>query len=123
MTDNVDYKNSLFCYCEKKAGENVHRLKVMEIGQPAPGSQKLMKIVDMQMQEGDFPVLMQDSAKYGVVFIMTKFGFLYMYELSTASLLGKSRVTDQLCFVAAKNQQTDGMIVINKAGQIFSINV
>ena len=88
MTDNVDYKNSLFCYCEKKAGENVHRLK---------------KIVDMQMQEGDFPVLMQDSAKYGVVFIMTKFGFLYMYELSTASLLGKSRVTDQLCFVAAKN--------------------
>jgi clathrin heavy chain len=50
-------------------------------------------------------------------------GVLYMYEISTASLLGMQRLTDQICVVAARNTNTDGMVVINKAGSIFSINV
>ena len=36
VTDANDYKNSLFCFCEKKANENTHRLIVSEIGEPAP---------------------------------------------------------------------------------------
>jgi clathrin heavy chain len=75
------------------------------------------------MQDGDFPVLMQDSPKYGVVYIITKFGFLYMYEVSTASLLARSQFTDQVSLVSARNTNTDGMIVINKTGSIVSINV
>ena len=66
---------------------------------------------------------MQDCPKYGVVFIITKMGFLYMYEVSTAALLYRQKVTDQLCFVATRNEKTDGMIVINRAGQIYSVNV
>jgi clathrin heavy chain len=96
----------------------------MEIGQPAPNTPKLKKSADIQIQqEGDFPVLMSDSPKYGVVFIITKFGYLYMYEVSTAALLYRQKFTDQLCVVATKNPKTDGMIVINKAGGIFAINV
>ena len=68
-------------------------------------------------------MLMQDCPKYGVVFIITKMGFLYMYEVSTAALLYRQKVTDQLCFVATRNEKTDGMIVINRAGQIYSVNV
>lgn len=67
-------------------------------------------------QEGDFPVLMQDSPKYGVIFIITKFGFLFMYEVSTATLLYRQKFTDKVCIVATRNPKTDGMIVINKAG-------
>jgi len=96
----------------------------MEIGDPAPGKDKFKKSVDIQVQqEGDFPVLIQDSPKYGIVFIITKMGFLYMYECSSASLLYRTKITDQLCFVSTRNANTDGMIVINKVGQIFSINV
>jgi hypothetical protein len=36
VSNNVDYKNSLLICCEKKKGESQHRLKVIEIGQPAP---------------------------------------------------------------------------------------
>lgn len=46
-----------------------------------------------------------------------------MYEISSAALLYRQKITDQLCFVSTRNPTTDGMIVINKAGQIFSINV
>jgi len=76
------------------------------------------------MQEaGDFPVLMQDCPRFGVLFIITKMGYLFMYEVSTAALLSRQKVTDQLCFVSTRNAATDGMIVINRAGHIFSINV
>jgi len=68
-------------------------------------------------------MLMQSCSKYGVIFIITKFGFVYLYEISTASVLGRQKLTDQICVVSAKNPNTDGMVVINKAGQIFSINV
>jgi len=124
VTEANDYKNSLFCFCEKKAGEQTQRLHVMEIGNPAPGQQKIKKTADIQVQqEGDFPVLMQDCPKYGVLFIITKMGFLYMYEVSQAALLYRQKITDQLCFVSTRNANTDGMIVINRTGQIFSINV
>jgi len=39
VTDANDYKNSLFCFCEKKAGDasGAQKLHIMEIGSPAPG--------------------------------------------------------------------------------------
>jgi len=95
VTDANSHKNSLFCFCEKKAGENTQKLHIMEIGAPAEGQQKVKKSSDIQMtQEGDFPVLMQDSPKYGVLFMITKFGNLYMFEVSTAALLYRQKITD-----------------------------
>jgi len=124
VTDVSTHKNSLFCFCEKKEGENTQKLHIMEVGTPAAGQPKFKKSADIQIQQdGDFPVLMQDCPKFGVLFIITKFGFLYMYEVSTASLLYRQKITDQLCVVATRNTKTDGMIVVNKAGQILSVNV
>jgi hypothetical protein len=37
---------------------------------------------------------MQDCPKYGTLFIITKMGFLYMYEISTASLIYRQKITD-----------------------------
>ena len=124
VTDNTTYKNSLFVFCEKKAGESAQKLHFMEIGNPAPGQPKHKRQAEIQIQQdGDFPVLVQDSPRYGVVFVITKLGFMYMYEASTAALLYRQKITDQLCFVSTRNTNTDGMIIINRAGQIFSVNV
>jgi len=98
----------------------------MEIGNPAPGQPKFKVTTDIVMAPdavGDFPVLMQVAPKYGVIFIITKFGYLFMYEASTAALIYRQRITDQLIFVSVRNMTTDGMICINKAGQVFAINV
>ena len=93
-SDNVSHKNSLFCFTQKKIGENTTKLHIMEIGNPAPGAQKLKQVADIQLQDGDFPVLMHDANKYGCLFIITKLGFVYLYEVSTASLLFRQQLTD-----------------------------
>lgn len=106
VSENPTYKNNLFSFCEKKAAETAQRVHFMEIGNPTPGQAKFKKTADISLPpdvQGDFPVLMQAVEKYGVVFIITKFGYLYMYEISTAVLLFRQRITDSLIFVAAKN--------------------
>lgn len=123
---NSSYKNSLFAFCEKKANESVHRLHIMEIGNPAPGAQKFKINTEIAMAPdaiGDFPVLMQVAPKYGLIFVITKLGYLFMFETSRAALIYRQRVTDQMIFVAVRNMSTDGMICINKVGQVFAINV
>ena len=72
---------------------------------------------------GDFPILMQASPKYGLIFIITKFGYLYMFEASKAALVYRQRITDQLVVVSTRNTTTDGIICINKTGQVLAINV
>lgn len=123
---NNSYKNSLFSFCEKKANETVQRLHIMEIGNPAPGNQKFKINCEIAMDAqaiGDFPVLMQVSPKYGLLFIITKMGYFFLYETSRAALIYRQRITDAMIFAAVRNTTTDGMICINKAGQIFAINV
>jgi len=91
----------------------------MEIGQPAPGDAKFKRTVDIQMPpdvQGDFPVLMQAVEKYGVVFVITKFSYLYIYEIQNAVLIYRQKLTDSLIFVATKSLNETGVVCVSKAG-------
>lgn len=62
----------------------------MEIGTPAPGNGKFKVTVDIQMAQdapGDFPILMQAAPKFGLVFMITKMGYLFMFETYKGSLI------------------------------------
>ena len=120
---SAGHTNSLFCFCQKKPGEASTKLHVMEIGEPMAGQAKLKQTADVQMMDGDFPVLIHAAAKYGCIMVVTKMGYAFLYEASTAALLHKQQFTDQLCFVATRNPTTDGMLVVNKTGQLFMLNV
>ena len=65
---------------------------------------------------------MQISAKYGILIIITKFGFLYYYELTTVSLIFRTRISQETIFIGAKNSKTDGAFAITKGGALLSIN-
>ena len=84
LTD-VAQPNSVFVFCEKKAAEASQKLHIMEIGDPPAGQPKSKKSCEIQYPPdcaGDFPVIMQVAENYGVAFIVTKFGYLYVFELS-----------------------------------------
>ena len=68
------------------------------------------------MTDGDYPVLIHDSPKYGCLIVVTKMGYAFLYEASTVTLLDKQQFTDQLCFVATRDPTNDGMLVINETG-------
>ena len=73
--------------------------------------------------QGDFPVLMQAVEKYGVVFVITKMNYLYIYEISKAVLIYRQKLSEQLIFVATKQLNETGLVCVNKAGQVLQVSV
>ena len=55
--------------------------------------------------------------------MVSKFSFLTVYELTTASLIYRSRICNENVFVGAPNSKTGGYYVIGKEGTVYSLNV
>jgi clathrin heavy chain len=116
LSDTPEYKNSVFCFCEKMAAETSQNIHFMEIGNPAFNQQaKFKRSVDIQMPidvQGDFPVLMQAVEKYVIVFVVTKFSYLYIYEIANSILLYCKKLTDSLIFDTTKSLSETGMVCV-----------
>ena len=59
------------------------------------------------------------SEKYGILYIITKYGFLYIYQLVTNKQIFRTQISNQTVFVAAKNYSNDGFLAINKDGSLI----
>ena len=119
-------KTQLFCFCERKAGETTQKLMCTEIGTPPAGAQKFKSMSEIQFAPdapNDFPMIIQATNKYGLLFIITKAGYFYMYEVSRAALVYRQKISQELIVCSVRNHATDGMICINKSGQVLAINV
>jgi len=72
---------------------NCHKLRfcfqlhVVEIDHTAPDPPFVKKAVDVYFPPeatNDFPVAMQVSSKHGIVYLVTKYGFIHLYDLESA---------------------------------------
>lgn len=66
---------------------------------------------------------MQISRKYGMLFIITKFGFLHLYELTSGQNIFRTRVSNDSIFVGTKKSTTDGVLVISKSGSLLALDI
>lgn len=62
----------------------------------------------------DFPVAMQVSDKYGLVYVVTKAGLLFVYDLETATAIYRNRVSQESVFLTSASESTGGVITINR---------
>ncbi|KAG2382938.1 hypothetical protein C9374_004905 [Naegleria lovaniensis] len=100
------------------------KLFVMEVptNKPSDAPAFERKAVPIQFPtQGDFPVAMQASDRHGVFFMITKSGFLYMYDVESATLIFSNRISDDALFITAP--RAGGLIGVNKKGQVLSITV
>lgn len=65
---------------------------------------------------------MHVSQKHGVLYIMSKFGHLFLYELTTGVLLFRQPISapQDSVFIGARNSLNDGVLVISKSGSLIS---
>ena len=71
----------------------------------------------------DFPVFMHVSSRTGLLYIVTKFGHFFIVEISSASVIGTGKLSNDPIFVGARNSKTDGVYAITKSGQLIGLNV
>eukprot|EP00899_Mesostigma_viride_P014185 jgi/Mesvir1/22768/Mv14160-RA.1 len=107
-------------------GQVNSKLHVIELGaQPGvPGFTK--KQADLFFPPDfadDFPVAMQVSPKYGVLYVITKLGLLFIYDLETATAVYRNRISSDPIFVTSDAPSTGGFYAINRRGQVLMCTI
>ncbi|KTF74352.1 hypothetical protein cypCar_00016021 [Cyprinus carpio] len=124
MEGNAE-ESTLFCFAVR--GQAGGKLHIIEVGTPPTGNQPFpKKAVDVFFPpeaQNDFPVAMQISSKQDVVFLITKYGYIHLYDLETGTCIYMNRISGETIFVTAPHEATSGIIGVNRKGQVLSVCV
>ncbi|KAH7873015.1 uncharacterized protein C8R40DRAFT_1161946 [Lentinula edodes] len=122
--DGNQHVTKLFTFAVRTAtGAKLH---VVQIDHAAPDPPFVKKAVDVYFPAeatNDFPVSMQVSKKHGIVYLVTKYGFIHLYDLESGACVYMNRISGETIFVTAEHEATNGIIGVNKKGQVLSVNV
>uniref|UniRef100_A0A1W7RAR4 Clathrin heavy chain n=1 Tax=Hadrurus spadix TaxID=141984 RepID=A0A1W7RAR4_9SCOR len=117
--------STLFCFAVRSAQGG--KLHIIEVGQPPAGNQPYQKkAVDVFFPpeaQNDFPVAMQVSPKHDVIYLITKYGYIHLYDLESGICIYMNRITADTIFVTAPHDASSGIIGVNRKGQVLSVCV
>ncbi|XP_071479405.1 clathrin heavy chain 1-like [Diadema antillarum] len=123
--ENNPEPSTLFCFGVRGAAGG--KLHIIEVGSPASGNQPFTKkAVDLFFPpeaQSDFPVAMQVSPKHNVIFLITKYGYVHLYDVETATCIYMNRISGDTIFVTAAHESSAGIIGVNRKGQVLTVSV
>ncbi|KAF9413871.1 hypothetical protein BGZ94_000588, partial [Podila epigama] len=122
--DGASSPTKLFAFAVRSAtGAKLHIVEVDHVDGNPPFPKKAVDIYFPPEASGDFPVAMQISSKYSIIFLVTKFGFIHLYDLETGTCIYMNRISGETIFVTAEHEATSGVIGVNRKGQVLSVCV
>ncbi|KAM9913562.1 hypothetical protein OXX69_001487 [Metschnikowia pulcherrima] len=115
----------VFCIGNKAASGqgSLHIIEIDHVDSNPPFSKKIVDIFFPPDAANDFPISMQTSDRYGVLYVLTKYGFIHLYDIETGANLFVNRITAEPVFTAAPYKDGTGIITINKQGQVLAVEV
>lgn len=66
---------------------------------------------------------MQISHKYGLIYVITKLGLLFVYDLETATAVYRNRISADPIFLTTEASSVGGFYAINRRGQVLLATV
>jgi hypothetical protein len=61
---------------------------------------------------------MQVSEKFDVIYLITKFGYIHLYDIETGTCIYMNRISGETIFVTAVHEPSSGIIGVNRKGQV-----
>ncbi|KAK0558834.1 Clathrin heavy chain, partial [Tilletia horrida] len=117
---DVAQSYKLFTFANRTAtGAKLH---IVEIDHTAASPVLAKKAVDVFFHPdatSDFPVATQICKRYGIVYLVTKCGFIHRWDLETGACIYMNRVSGNTVFVTSEYEATRGIIGINRKGQVL----
>lgn len=71
----------------------------------------------------DFPLGCHIANKYGLIMVVTKFGFIHLHDLETGTALFMNRISEETVFTSCRDEDGKGVVVINKRGQVLHTTI
>ena len=69
-----------------------------------------------------FHYFYQVSQKHGVIYLITKYGYVHLYDLESGACIYMNRISAETIFVTAPYESTNGIIGVNRKGQVLSVS-
>ncbi|CAH8354698.1 unnamed protein product [Eruca vesicaria subsp. sativa] len=108
------------------AGQITSKLHVIELGAQPGKPSFTKKQADLFFPPDfadDFPVAMQVSHKFSLIYVITKLGLLFVYDLETASAVYRNRISPDPIFLTSEASSVGGFYAINRRGQVLLATV
>ncbi|CAL8129685.1 unnamed protein product [Orchesella dallaii] len=124
MEGNPEPSNLLCFAVRNLQGGKLH---IVEVGGVPQGNQafakKGMDVFFPPEAQTDFPVAMQASNKYDIIYLITKYGYIHLYDLESGQCIYMNRISSDTIFVTAPHETTGGIIGVNRKGQVLSVTI
>jgi len=111
--DGRDAPSNLFCFTRRT--DNGTDLSILEVGVPKDQAFKISTPMNFQGQ--DFPVSMLADNKNGVLFVVSKAGMLFMYEIQSGKQIFGQQASKVTMF-ANCNHEDNGIVSIDQNGRM-----
>lgn len=117
----------LFCFV--KYGGAAPELTIIEIGRDrsAPGGVFRPAPAALPLPAdgaADFPVAIQASKKHDMLYILTKAGYVYLFDIHSCSALARQRVSETPIFVSASHDVSGGVLAVAaKTGAVMLLTL
>lgn len=121
------YPSTVFCVSNRETQDH-GKVHVIELGPYKTGNFAPRNCYDHlhfldDLERYDFPISLQISVDYGLLFVITKYGYLYMCDMETAMCLCCTRVAIDVIFAAALNTNSQGILAITRGGQVITVDI
>ena len=63
------------------------------------------------------------SRKNNIVYLITKYGYVHLYDIETGTLIYQNRISADTIFVTAQHDASNGIIGVNRRGQVLSVSM
>jgi clathrin heavy chain len=122
-----DEPAQVLCFEDKKPDQPA-KLFIMEVGRDknAPGG--VFRVTPQAIPvapdaPNDFPVTMNVSRKHDVIYMISKMGFLYLFDVFSGKAIYRARITTDTVFVATEHTATGGILGITRRGQVLHVGL
>jgi clathrin heavy chain len=110
----------IFAWTVRTRTAELHIMRLDKDQEPTK-PMKTMRVYFGEEADHDFPTGIQIAERYGVVYIVTKFGFIHIYDIETGHCFFMHRISSETIFTTCANSASTGILGINRKGQVLSV--
>lgn len=120
--DGAPEDTKVFTFAVRSAtGAKLHIVEIDHAETNPPFPKKAVDVFFPPEAPTDFPVALQISQKYGIIYVITKFGFIHLYDLETGTCIFMNRISSETIFTASGDHDSVGVLGINRKGQVLYV--
>jgi len=109
---------TLVAFAQKTA--SLSQLQIVEVGAGAGGGSFPRVAGSIRYEDAnDFPTSVICSSKHNVVYVLSKMGYIFIFDIATGTELFKSRISESALFVNQEHKESGGVIGVNRSGQVL----